>query len=111
MDRQPPEGKPGGHGPADPWTVLGLTSRASVEEVRAAYLRELKAHPPDRDPEVFERVRDAYEVLSDPRRRAQALFLAVDPDAPLASLLDGRAPERRFVGPAPWRAALEERHP
>lgn len=90
----------------DPWLVLGLSADASEAEVRAAYLRLVKTYPPDRAPEQFERVRDAYEELRDPRRRGVRLIFGADPEAPLVSLLDGEGARRRFVGPRPWRAAL-----
>jgi hypothetical protein len=33
------------------------------DELRRAYLRAVKAHSPERDPEGFQRVRAAYELL------------------------------------------------
>ncbi|MCU1238824.1 MAG: heat shock protein DnaJ domain protein [Candidatus Solibacter sp.] len=91
----------------DPRQVLGISPEAGDEEIRAAYLRKVKEYPPDRAPAEFEKVRDAYESLRDPRRRVSAM-LAVDPHQPLAKLLDGRAGERRFLGPDPWLALLRE---
>ena len=91
-----------------PWEVLGVSPNATDEDVRAAYLAKVKAYPPDRMPAAFERIRDAYEVLRDPRQRAESLLLAVDPDAPVALLLDGLEPPRRFVGPDPWLAIVKE---
>jgi hypothetical protein len=44
---------------------LGLTVPTSAEAIRRAYLRSVRAHPPERDPEGFRRVRDAYELLKD----------------------------------------------
>jgi curved DNA-binding protein CbpA len=92
----------------DPRQVLGIEANASEEEIRAAYLRRIKEHPPDSSPEEFERIRDAYETLRDPRRRAQSLLFAVDPEAPMTSLIADRRTERRFVGPNPWLAALKK---
>jgi curved DNA-binding protein CbpA len=91
----------------DPRHVLGIAPDATDDEIRAAYLRKVKEYPPDRAPVEFERVRDAYENLRDPRRRARHLF-SVDPNQPLASLLDGGEEERRFLGPEPWLAVLKE---
>jgi curved DNA-binding protein CbpA len=91
----------------NPRQALGVAERATEEEIRAAYLRKVKEHPPESSPEEFERIRDAYETLRDPRRRAQNLLFGVDAEAPFASLIAGRAPERRFTGPAPWLAALK----
>jgi len=92
----------------DPRQILGIGLEAGDEEIRAAYLRKVKEYPPDRSPRQFERVRDAYEDLRDPRRRARRLFLSADSAQPLVSLLEGRASERRFTGPDPWLAVLKE---
>lgn len=92
----------------DPIQVLGIEPGASDEEIRAAYLRKVKEHPPDRSPREFEQVRDAYDALRDPRQRTRRMLMA-DPKQPLASLLDGRVSERRFTGPAPWLAILREK--
>lgn len=92
----------------DPRQILGIGLDAGDEEIRAAYLRKVKEHPPDRSPREFERVRDAYEELRDPRRRARRLLLSADPAQPLVSLLESGAAERRFTGPDPWLAVLKE---
>jgi len=91
----------------DPLQVLGVSPEAGDDEIRAAYLRKVKEYPPDRDPREFEKVRDAYESLRDPRRRVRQL-LAADPNQPLAGLLEGRKAERRFTGPEPWLTVLRE---
>jgi curved DNA-binding protein CbpA len=95
----------------DPYQVLGIPLEAGDEEIRAAYLRKVKEFPPDRAPGEFEKVRDAYELLRDPRRRTQHLLLSVDPKQPLVALLEGRVAERRFTGPEPWLAVLREAKP
>ena len=92
----------------DPRQVLGISAEADDEEIRAAYLRKVKEYPPDRAPQQFERVRDAYETLRDPRRRTRQMLLSTDPRQPLVSLLEGRVSERRFTGPEPWLAILRE---
>jgi curved DNA-binding protein CbpA len=89
--------------------VLGVTESASDEEIRAAYLKRVKEHPPDRSPEEFERIRDAYETLRDPRRRMRDMLLAADPSAPFTFLFAGLEPERRFVGPNPWLEVLKKK--
>ncbi len=53
------------------WEVLGL-SRAEARDpatVKRAYAKQLKAHRPDRDPEGFRRVHDAYQALTGPMAR------------------------------------------
>lgn len=91
----------------DPREILGVVWNATEGQIRAAYLSKVKECPPDRVPEQFEKIRDAYETLRDPRRRARDLLLSADPEAPLASLVADRAPERRFVGPDAWLEVLK----
>jgi uncharacterized protein (DUF1786 family) len=87
--------------------ILGVPANASEEEVRAAYLTKVKEFPPDRSPEEFERIRDAYDSLRDPRARAKAMLLSTDFGAPLVSLVDDHRPRRVFVGPQQWREVLK----
>jgi len=46
--------------------ILGTDDDTSVDAIRRAYLRAVKAHPPERDPDGFQRVREAYELLRAP---------------------------------------------
>jgi hypothetical protein len=78
-------------------------------KIRAAYLRKVKEYPPERCPGGFESVRDAYDLLRDPRRRAQHMLFSCDPEPPLESLLDGAADERKYAGPERWLAVFKER--
>ena len=48
--------------PAD-WTVLGIDPADDIEAVRRAYRARLKQVSPERDPEGFQLLREAYEVL------------------------------------------------
>ena len=93
----------------DPQNILGVSDDADPEEIRAAYLKKIKDYPPERCPEEFERIRDAYKILSDPRRRSLIILQSADPEAPLVTLLDNQKKSRRFVGPEAWLAAMMER--
>ncbi len=88
--------------------LLGVPSGATDKALRRAYLEQVQAHPPDREPEQFERIRDAYEQLRDPALRARQVLDGPDPALPLPSLLDGLKPNRRFVGSGPWMNVLKE---
>jgi len=90
-----------------PHLVLGVSNRASPEAIRAAYLEKVAEHPPDRDPAMFEKVRDAYETLSDPKRRRELLLTSEDPSEPLVLLLEGKT-ARNFVGPELWIETLRK---
>ncbi|MGA2773510.1 MAG: J domain-containing protein [Bryobacteraceae bacterium] len=91
----------------DPREVLGVNQDAGEEEIRAAYVRQVKEHPPDRTPEEFERIRDAYDSLRDPRRRMRDRLLSVDPFVPFVSIIELKARPRRFAGPQPWLEVLK----
>jgi curved DNA-binding protein CbpA len=86
--------------------VLGVPADAGEEQIRAAYLRKVKEHPPEQSPEEFERIRDAYEALRDPRRRMRDILLSADPHASFPSLISGQRPQRRFAGPESWLEVL-----
>lgn len=90
--------------------ILGVSADALDDELRAAYLEKVRLHPPDRDAEQFELVRDAYEQLRNPRIRARRVLECPDPFAPLSNLLTNLPQQgRRFVGPEPWLAILKEK--
>jgi hypothetical protein len=89
--------------------ILGVPANASVEDVRAAYLEKVKEFPPDRSPEEFEKVRDAYDRLRDPRHRAKAMLLCPEATESLVSLLDGLEARRIFAGPQVWREVLKNK--
>lgn len=89
--------------------LLGVTPGATEQQLRAAYLQKLQEHPPDRDPELFEQIRDAYEHLRNPKVRAAAVLEGPSPHAPLTSLLDGPESNRAFVASQLWIQLLKEK--
>jgi DnaJ domain len=87
--------------------ILGVPENASEEEIRAAWVGKVKEFPPDRSPAEFEKIRDAYATLRDPRKRAKTMLLSTGFAAPLATLIDKQEARRVFVGPQPWREVLK----
>ncbi len=113
--------------------VLGVERGVDHDTARRAYLRLVKIHKPERDPEGFKRVRAAWDVARrrlprEPRRRAsirvvrpadelrarpsdevttppRTLRLETDPDEP-----DDLAPRRApfEVGPTVWTGEHED---
>jgi curved DNA-binding protein CbpA len=53
----------------DPYETLGLTSDVGEAEIRRRYLELVREFPPDREPDRFRAVHEAYEALRDPARR------------------------------------------
>ena len=84
------------------FTILNIEENADDEAVRAAYVRAIRQSPPDRDPEGFRRIRDAYEAIRDTEKR---LAFRLFGPPPLPQLEDMRAlipDERQYVGPSLW---------
>src|ERR1043165_8609810 len=62
----------------DYYTVLGLAKNASEEDIKKAYRKLAMKHHPDRNQgdaskaaeEKFKEAKEAYEMLSDPQKRA-----------------------------------------
>ncbi len=76
----------------DPYAVLGLSCAATAAEIKQAYFALVRAHPPEREPDTFKRIRGAYERLRDPERRAETDMLL---------LQDWPAPTRNRRQPRP----------
>lgn len=57
----------------DYYKVLGVSSNASREEIKKAYRQLAHKHHPDKggDPKMFQKISDAYRVLSDKSKRDQ----------------------------------------
>ncbi|HIQ22756.1 MAG TPA: J domain-containing protein [Planctomycetes bacterium] len=73
---------------ADPYQVLGLDSGSSEQEIRQRYLVLVRQFPPDRDPQRFAEIREAYDKLRDPTKRLKTwLFGGPDADS-LDAVLD-----------------------
>jgi tetratricopeptide (TPR) repeat protein len=53
----------------DLYERLGISRSASADAVKKAYRELLRRFPPERAPEEFKRIREAYETLSNPRSR------------------------------------------
>ena len=74
------------------YEVLGVGQTAAADEIKRAYFGLTRRFSPEKDPETFMRIRQAYEVLSDERRRAaydaQLSGLAGVPDDAVAVIME-----------------------
>ncbi|MBK7401703.1 MAG: molecular chaperone DnaJ [Myxococcales bacterium] len=62
--------------PRDPYDILGVPRHATPEELKAAFRKLASQHHPDKNPndpgahDRFKEINAAYQILSDPQRRA-----------------------------------------
>ncbi len=62
--------------PRDPYELLGVARDASPDDIKAAFRKAAQKHHPDRNPgdegahERFKEINAAYQILSDPQKRA-----------------------------------------
>jgi curved DNA-binding protein CbpA len=53
------------------YEVLGVAEDASPDDIKRAYYRMVRATRPADNPEAFQRRKEAWEILSDPKRRGE----------------------------------------
>ena len=70
---------------SDFYERLGVAQSSSSREIRTAYLALVRQYTPERAPERFKRLREAYETLSNPSARME---YDTRPDPYVAGLLD-----------------------
>ncbi|MEE9148320.1 MAG: J domain-containing protein [Candidatus Tectomicrobia bacterium] len=84
---------------SDPYTILGLATDSTDDAIRRRYLALVRTYTPERAPERFVEIREAYEKLRDPisRLRYQLFELSKD-DSLDAIITDAKAsiPRRRM---------------
>ena len=74
-----------------PYILLDVATDADDAEIKRAYLQKVRDYPPDRDPERFQAIHDAYQSIKDQKCRiGYALFNApvADFDELLSNALD-----------------------
>lgn len=58
-----------------PYTVLGVAQSANDAEIRQAYLDGVRTHTPERDPDRFQALTNAYQKVATPRARLEYFLL------------------------------------
>jgi curved DNA-binding protein CbpA len=73
------------------YRILGISERASDEQVKRAYRRLVLIYHPDkgwRDDEMFKLITEAYDTLRDPERRREHDNVISDSDVPMNATTD-----------------------
>ena len=81
----------------DPYALLELMPNASDVEIKQAYFRMVRRHPPERAPQTFKQIRAAYEALKDPQNRLAVDMLRIEswPQEPAAEKKPVRSKARK----------------
>jgi len=72
---------------SDPYAILGLPPGCGESDVRRRYLELVRQYPPDRAPERFAEVHQAYERLRDPVMRIESTLFDLDSVGTLAGVI------------------------
>ena len=72
---------------ADPYEILDVVRGASETDIRRRYLELVRQYPPDRDPERFTEIHQAYEKLRDPVVRMESKLFDLESSETLADVI------------------------
>lgn len=53
------------------YEILGIAFDAAAIDIKKAYFAAVRKYPPERFPEAFKKIREAYDTLSDPDSRSE----------------------------------------
>ena len=79
----------------DPYEVLGVARDADEQAIRRRYLELVRQHPPEREPERFAVIREAYDRLRDPIVHLENRLLDVKTTVTLEKLIADTRPDVR----------------
>lgn len=72
---------------ADPYEILNIARGAGEADIRRRYLELVRRHPPDRDPERFTEIHQAYEKLRDPVVRLESKLFDLESSDTMAGIV------------------------
>ncbi len=92
----------------DPYQILGIDPDQSTDEsIRKAYVEALRHHPPDRDPDRFEKIRSAYEQIKHEQDRIHIKLFGLKRTESFIEWLP-ESHERPRAGAEKWLAMIKE---
>jgi curved DNA-binding protein CbpA len=94
---------------SDPYIILGLAPDSTDAVIRRRYLQLVRQYPPERAPERFAAIREAYEKIRDPIKRMQYKVFKAGQDDSLDALLTDAGAQRSRRIPAQVLLTLGQR--
>lgn len=80
------------------YQVLGLSEGADPKEIKRAYFKLVRQYSPEKDPERFQQIREAYEHLTEDSSKEKEGIIALEfPDTLLASQMREQIKKRMDV--------------
>ena len=70
-----------------PFDILSVSKDATDALIKKAYLQQVRQYPPERDPEQFQKIRDAFEMIKTQSQRLKYQLFHHEPPS-LEALLD-----------------------
>jgi curved DNA-binding protein CbpA len=72
---------------SDPYEILSLPRSSSETDVRRRYLELVRQYPPDRAPERFAEIHQAYDKLRDPVVRIESKLFDLESAGTIAGII------------------------
>ena len=89
--------------------ILEVDINATDAEIKKAYFAKIKEFPPDRNPEKFMEIRQAYDQLKDSVARAELKLTTPKPCNNMVDIIKDEKIEKKFVGAEQWLKILESK--
>ena len=89
----------------NPYRVLGVAEEIEDDDaIRKAWLEGVRRFPPEKEPEQFARIREAYEMIRDRESRFRLRTFGASRLRNVDALIDFFPKDRNYAGPALWLA-------
>ncbi len=91
----------------NPYRVLGISEESDDDDaIRKAWLDGVRRFPPEKDPEQFALVREAYEMIRDRESRFRLQTFGDRRLRITSAIVDLFPSGRNHAGSAPWLAVI-----
>jgi curved DNA-binding protein CbpA len=93
----------------NPFYVLKVFHTSTDEEVRNAYISLIREYPPDRSPEKFQEVREAFEEIKHERDRIKRYLAFPRTIDNLSDIIPDKKPERNLLPRSVWNKIIKNK--